>query len=77
MALKKSLKDKEVYLFISDTVDFSQLENFPFIDCWVNTACSRIMDDMEKFPRPLVDLADIEKAELVQMKGISPMGKTF
>ena len=77
MALKKSLKDKEVYLFISDTIDFSQLENFPFIDCWVNTACSRIMDDMEKFPRPLVDLADIEKAELVQVKGISPMGKTF
>ena len=31
--LKKTLKDKEVYIFVSDTIDFSQLENFPFIEC--------------------------------------------
>ena len=66
--LKKTLKDKEVYIFVSDTIDFSQLENFPFIECWVNTACNRIMDDMDKFQKPLVDLADIENAGLVQIK---------
>lgn len=68
MELKKQLSGKEVYIFVSDTIDFSQLENFPFIECWVNTACNRIMDDMEKFPKPLVDLADIEKAELITIK---------
>ena len=68
MALKNQLSDKEVYIFVSDTIDFSQLEHFPFIDCWVNTACNRIMDDAEKFPKPLVDLADIEKADLITLK---------
>jgi len=35
---------KKCYLFVFDTLDFSQLENFPFIDCWLNTACPRIVD---------------------------------
>ena len=63
--LKNKLKDKNCYLFAFDTLDFNQIENFPFIQCWVNTACSRILDDYEKFPKPLVDLSDIEKMELL------------
>ena len=63
--LKKQLKDKNCYIFAFDTLDFSQVENFPFIQCWVNTACNRILDDYEKFPRPIVDLSDIEKMELL------------
>ena len=63
--LKNQLKDKSCYVLVSDTLDFNQVENFPFIQCWVNTACNRILDDYEKFPRPLVDLADIEKMELL------------
>lgn len=63
--LKKRLKDKNCYIFVSDTLDFSQVENFPFVQCWVNTACSRILDDYSKFPKPLVDLSDIEKMELL------------
>ena len=57
--LKKQLKDKNCYIFAFDTLDFVQIENFPFIQCWVNTACNRILDDYEKFPKPLVDLSDI------------------
>lgn len=38
-------KDKNYYLFASDTLQINELENFPFIDCWVNTACSRIADE--------------------------------
>ncbi len=41
----KARKDKEYYLFAFDTLSMSELENFPFIDCWVNTACSRIADE--------------------------------
>ena len=43
--LKKKLKDKDCYLFAADIIDLNQLENFPFIECWVNTACPRIADD--------------------------------
>lgn len=45
-ALKlKARTDKEYYLFACDTLSFQELENFPFVDCWVNTACSRIADE--------------------------------
>ncbi len=66
--LKKSLKekDKNCYIFVFDTLDFGQLENFPFIQCWVNTACNRILDDYDKFQRPLIDLIDIKKEESFQ-----------
>ena len=63
--LKKQLKEKNCYIFAFDTLDFNQIENFPFVQCWVNTACNRILDDYDKFPKPLVDLSDIEKMELL------------
>jgi len=63
--LKKRLNGKNCYILAFDTLDFGQLENFPFVQCWVNTACNRILDDYSKFPKPLVDLADIEKIELL------------
>ena len=63
--LKTQLKDKNCFIFVFDTLDFNQVENFPFIQCWINTACSRILDDYGKFPKPLVDLSDIEKKELI------------
>lgn len=44
LELKKK-KDKNYYLFAFDTVRFDELENFPFIQCWVNTACPRIADE--------------------------------
>jgi len=49
--LKKKLEKKQglnqgkkCYIFVFDTLEFSQLENFPFIDSWLNTACPRIAD---------------------------------
>ncbi|MBD3303904.1 hypothetical protein GF343_02070 [Candidatus Woesearchaeota archaeon] len=38
-------KDKEYYIFAFDTLNPSDLENFLFIECWVNTACPRIADE--------------------------------
>ena len=67
---KNKLKDKNCYIFAFDTLDFNQIENFPFVECWVNTACNRILDDYEKFPKPLVDLSDIEKIESESEKQI-------
>lgn len=40
-------KDKEYHLFAFDTLNPSDLENFPFIECWVNTACPRIADEKQ------------------------------
>ncbi len=45
--LKQKYKNKKYYTFIADNIDVSQLENFKFIQCWVNTACPRIKEDRE------------------------------
>jgi 2-(3-amino-3-carboxypropyl)histidine synthase len=39
--LKKALKLKH-QIFLFNTLRESELENFPQIDCWINTACNRI-----------------------------------
>lgn len=53
-------KKKNAFIFICDTLDFSELENFPFIDVWVNTMCPRIaFDDSDKFNRPVVNIDDV------------------
>ena len=60
-SIEKKYPDKKFYYLIVDTLDFSQLENFPFIDCFVNTACTRLMDDYAKFPKPMVNIEQILK----------------
>ncbi len=63
--LKQSLKfeemfpDKTFYYLLADVIDFSKLEDFPFIEAFVNTACPRIMDDNEKVPKPMVNMDDL------------------
>jgi len=52
-------KDKKYYLFAFDTLQANELENFPFIDCWVNTACSRIADEKSN----IVNIDDILEFE--------------
>lgn len=36
---------KKYYVFVFDTLNAGELENFSFIDVWLNTACSRMHDD--------------------------------
>lgn len=45
LELKKKIKDKKCYIFIADTINPAEFENFPFIECWVNTACPRFADN--------------------------------
>lgn len=64
LALEKRYANKKFYYFIDDRVSFDQLENFNFIDVWVNTACPRIgFDDQEKFARGVINLNDALMAE--------------
>jgi len=60
----KGRKDgKRYYTFCFDTLNPKELENFNFIDVWVNTACSRITDD--EIPH-LVNIEDIMQADQEQ-----------
>ena len=38
---------KEFYYFLNETLDFNELNNFPFIECWLNSMCPRIMEDIK------------------------------
>jgi len=52
--LEKKYPKKKFYTFITETLDYKQLENFPFIQAWVNTACPRIEEDIS-----IVNIEDI------------------
>jgi 2-(3-amino-3-carboxypropyl)histidine synthase len=66
LMLEEKYPDKAFYYFIDDNISFGQLENFPFIDVWVNTACPRIgFDDQEKFNCGVLNLNDALRAESV------------
>ena len=55
-ALKKKYKSKRFYMFAFGTLQADYLENFPFMQCWVNTACPRIFED---FSKGMVNLEDL------------------
>ena len=42
---KLEKKHKKCYIFCFDTLNLTELENFPFIEFWLNTACPRIQED--------------------------------
>ena len=58
--IKKKLeeKGKKCFIFVFDTLDAKEMENFPFIDFWINTACPRIADDKDK--RNVIDMSELE-----------------
>ena len=54
--LKEKYPEKNFYIFIADTLDFGELENYPFIDVFVNTMCPRIgLDDTNKMQKPVIN----------------------
>jgi len=64
LALEKRYASKKFYYFIDNVVSFDQLENFNFIEVWVNTTCPRVgFDDQEKFAKGVINLNDALMAE--------------
>jgi len=60
--LKKKYPEKNFYFLIFNTLDFTQLENFNFIDCFINTACPRISyDDSDKIRKPMINIDDLRE----------------
>ncbi len=58
--LEKKYPEKEFFVFAFDTLDFNELENFPFVDCWVNAACPRISEDYERSRKLIVNIDDLK-----------------
>jgi 2-(3-amino-3-carboxypropyl)histidine synthase len=50
---------KKAYIFIDNTFDLTALENYPFVEVWVNTACPRIgTDDIVNVDKPMINLRE-------------------
>jgi len=65
LQLKKK-GDREYFIFVCDTFDFRYLEDFNFIDCWVNTACPRLDDHRAG----IVNINDLVAAGVVRLPNI-------
>lgn len=62
LKLKEQYPDKEFFFFVDNTYNFDSLEDFPFIDMWVNTACPRIgLDDSIRISKPVINVDDVIK----------------
>lgn len=59
LRLKKRYKQKSFYCLVSDTVILCELENFPFIQCFVNAACPRISDDADRSGKTVLNINDL------------------
>ena len=60
-SLKEKFPEKQFYYLACDTIDFTQLANFPFVQCFINTACHRMIDDYDKFPKPVINIEEVLK----------------
>ena len=72
LALEKKYPEKKFYHFIDNVVSFDQLENFNFIDVWINTTCPRVgFDDQEKFMKGVINLNDALMAvDILRMNSV-------
>lgn len=69
LKFKKKFKDKNCFVLLFDDLNFSSLEDFPFIECFVNTMCPRIAyDDFSKLPKLVVDIHDVLETEKERKK---------
>ncbi len=60
LKLKSKYPDKEFFFFLDNTYNFESLEDFPFIEVWVNTACPRIgFDDSIRISKPIINIDEV------------------
>lgn len=61
LKLKNKFPEKNLYFFLFNTLDFNELENFPFIEVFINTACPRIAyDDAIRTKKAVINLEDLK-----------------
>ena len=60
LKLRKKYPDKEFTFLLCDSLDFASLEDFPFLECFVNTMCQRIgLDDTNRLEKPVLDISEL------------------
>ncbi len=60
-SLEQKYPEKRFYYFAFDEVNLGQLENFRFVDVFVNTACPRLgMEDSLEQGKPIINLEFVE-----------------
>lgn len=60
LKLKSKYPEKNFYYVAFDTINFDNLEDFNFVEVWVNTACPRIgWDDTKRVNKPMIDLGSV------------------
>lgn len=60
LTLREKYPEKEFTFLLSETLDWNSLEDFPFLDCFINTMCPRIgLDDTNKLPKPVLDIGEL------------------
>jgi len=62
-SLEEQFPDKNFYYLLADQIDFGSLEDFNFLEVFINTACPRIMDDHDKIFRPVINLQELTNEE--------------
>ncbi len=61
LGIQNKYPEKKFYFFACDNLNFQELENFPFVQVWINTMCPRIgQDDTVRWEKPLLNITDIE-----------------
>jgi len=58
--LEEKYPEKEFYVLVDNSFNYSALENFPFIECFLNTACPNIAYDPD-LPRPMLNVEQLSR----------------
>ena len=66
--IKNNFSSKQIYWFIGDTINIESLEDFNFIDCFVNCACPRIAIDNPSNKKKVIDISEV--LELVASENV-------
>jgi 2-(3-amino-3-carboxypropyl)histidine synthase len=54
--LRKEHPKKDFIYFLANTLDWQGLDDFPFVEMWINTGCPRIgLDDYNKVTKPILN----------------------
>ncbi len=58
----KRWPEKKIFTFVCSELNFGELENFNFVEIYINTACSRIgHDDTIRSFKPIINISDVEE----------------
>lgn len=60
--LQEKYPEKKFYFVAYNTFDFGSLEDFNFVQCWINTQCPRIREDLK-----VLNIEDLTKASYIHV----------